>query len=174
MANEYGRKASSSGAESAGIGRRDPKSCIKCLGGSSAKLVATTDNPEWTKRFGQRIDNARLPNDEAERTELALVIGRDGHYLLEQIYATSEQLEYLQQIPAVETLRQVWIQQYCWQEGQLEWRMRHKHGMAPAAITIISPYDLEARYGHKRTLTRGKINEGIVNLTSITVSKATN
>ena len=32
----------------------------------------------------------------------------------------------------------------------LEWRLRHKHGMPLAAITIISPYDLEARYGEKR------------------------
>ena len=106
--------------------------------------------PDWFKRYGQRIDNARLPNEEAERQELALVIGHDGYHLLAQIDAAPEQLRYLQQIPAVATLRQVWLQQYCWQEGQLEWRLRHKHGMPPAAITIISPYDLEARYGEKR------------------------
>jgi transposase len=99
-------------------------------------------------------------NDDLRRTEcvnrnetpkeLALVIGRDGHHLLTQINAAPEQLRYLQYIPAVETLRQVRIQQYCWQDDQLEWRLRHKHGMPPAAITIISPYDLEARYGEKR------------------------
>lgn len=106
--------------------------------------------PDWFKLYGQRIDNARLPNEEAERTELALVIGHDGYHLLAQVYAAPEQLAYLRHLPAVETLRQIWIQQYCWQDGQLEWHQRHKHGMLPAAITIISPYDLEARYGQKR------------------------
>lgn len=106
--------------------------------------------PEWYKRYGQRIDNARLPDDEKDRKELALVIGRDGYHLLEQIDDAPESLSHLKQLPVVKTLRLVWLQQYCVQDGQVVWRLRHKHGMAPAAKTIISPYDLEARYGQKR------------------------
>lgn len=106
--------------------------------------------PEWFQRYGQRIENARLPDKIAERTELALVIGRDGHHLLEQVYQAPEELAYLGRLAAVETLRQVWIQQYCWIDEEFHWRQRREQGMPAAAITISSPYDLEARYSQKR------------------------
>jgi transposase len=109
--------------------------------------------PAWFKRYGERIDNSRLPDKDTERTKLALVIGCDGLHLLRQVFAAPEKLAFLQQIPAVETLRQIWVQQYCWENEQLHSRSRRDHGMAPAAITIISPYDLQARYSEKRGMT---------------------
>ncbi|MBN1566174.1 MAG: IS1182 family transposase [Anaerolineae bacterium] len=106
--------------------------------------------PDWFKRYGQRMCEARLPDKDVDRDEFALVIGYDGQHLLEQLYATPDELAYLRTLPAVQTLRQIWLQQYCWQNGELQWRKRHEHGMPPAAITLISPYDLDARYSEKR------------------------
>lgn len=52
-------------------------------------------------------------------------------------------------IPAVETLRQVWLQNFEVSDGQLKWR-ENKH-TPPAGLYIGSPYDTEARYKLKRT-----------------------
>jgi transposase len=42
------------------------------------------------------------------------------------------------------------VQQFVWQEGQLQ--VRNKDDLPPAHLTIRSPYDHEAHYGHKRDL----------------------
>jgi transposase len=55
---------------------------------------------------------------------------------------------WLRQIPAVETLRRVWLQQYWLEDGQV--RRREPQNMPPAGEWIRSPYDTEARYGRKR------------------------
>jgi transposase len=52
------------------------------------------------------------------------------------------------EIPAVEILRRVWIQNDCWVEGQIHWR--GNDDVPPATLFINSPYDAEARYGKKR------------------------
>ena len=72
-------------------------------------------NPDWFERYGSRIEAYRLPKDKTEQQLLGLTIGRDGHQLLAAIYATDAP-PFLAQIPAVETLRQVWVQRY-WIDG---------------------------------------------------------
>jgi transposase len=106
--------------------------------------------PSWFERYGQRMDNTRLPDETEDREALAWLIGQDGYYLLNRIEAAPDSLAYLCQLPAVQTLRQIWLQHYCWIEGKLRWRLRHEHGLPPAAIAILSPYDPEVRYGEKR------------------------
>jgi transposase len=54
----------------------------------------------------------------------------------------------LSEIPAVETLRRIWIQNYVWVDGQLRWRSNEE--LPPGKQFINSPYDQEARYGKKR------------------------
>jgi hypothetical protein len=39
--------------------------------------------PEWVKRYGHRFDGSRLSKSETKRKELALEIGDDGYFLLE-------------------------------------------------------------------------------------------
>jgi transposase len=54
-------------------------------------------------------------------------------------------------MPAVETLRRVWLQQYYTTEaGPIRWRS--VTDLPPAHVFINSPYDPEARYGGKRDL----------------------
>jgi transposase len=105
---------------------------------------------EWVERYGRRVENYRLPASRAERGAEAERIGRDGHTLLAAVYATDSP-RWLRDVPAVETLRQVWVQQYYIVEGKVQWRSMEEHGIPPAHLFINSPYDPEAHCAAKRS-----------------------
>jgi hypothetical protein len=67
--------------------------------------------------------------------------------LLSDLYA-AEAPTFLREIPAVEILRSIWLQNYVWVEGQLRWRSNED--LPPGNQFINAPYDHEARYGKKR------------------------
>src|SRR6266702_2189682 len=70
---------------------------------------------------------------------------------LDAIY-TPEAPSWLWEVPAVETLRRVWLQQYYAPDaGLIRWRS--SVDSPPAHLLINSPYDPDARYGAKRDLT---------------------
>ena len=75
----------------------------------------------WVERYGQPLNEQRLPTDERERTLFAEAIGRDGRTLLQWIY-DEPQWYGLHVLPAVETLRQIWVQQFYEVDGHLHWR----------------------------------------------------
>jgi len=103
---------------------------------------------EWFDRYGKRFENWRLPQTKTERQELADTIGADGYHLLRAIYAASDH-PWLRNLPAVELLRQMWVQQFWCDEGQVKQR---KVKDMPAVNSLIrSPYDDEARYSTKRS-----------------------
>jgi len=83
-------------------------------------LLAHSD-PEWLDRYGHRIEESRLPQSQEDRLAVAELIGRDGSTLLAYTYA-AEAPAWLREIPAVEVLRRIWMQNYVWVEGQLHWR----------------------------------------------------
>jgi transposase len=103
--------------------------------------------PEWFDRYGPRMDTYRLPKTAATRAELGARIGADGRRLLQAVDAATDR-PWLREIPAVQTLRQVWAEQYTDPPGPLRWREAHE--MPPPADLITSPYDVEARYCTKR------------------------
>lgn len=72
-----------------------------------------------------------------------------GHYILSAI-DECQTAEGLHQIESVNILRQVWIQQYTFVEGQLVWRQSHTTGVPANKLSIESPYDPEARNRTKR------------------------
>lgn len=109
-------------------------------------LLAHSD-PEWVDRYGHRIEESRLPRGQEERQAIAERIGRDGSQLLTDLYAAEAPI-YLREVPAVEILRRIWIQNYVWMEGQIRWR--DNENLPPGKQFINSPYDQEARYGKKR------------------------
>jgi transposase len=78
-----------------------------------------------------------------------VTIGADGRRLLQAVEAATD-LPWLQDIPAVATLRRVWTEQYTEPPGPLRWRAVKDR--APAAELIASPYDPDARYSTKRDL----------------------
>jgi transposase len=101
----------------------------------------------WYDRYSHRVENYQLPKTEAARQALAAAIGADGQMLLQAIDVAVEQ-SWLQKVPAVQTLRRVWAEQYMEVHGALRWR-EVKEMPSPAEL-IASPYDPEARYSTKR------------------------
>lgn len=102
---------------------------------------------DWFDRYSVRFEQYRQPKTKAEQEELVLIIGNDGHHLLvalEQSYVPIG----LGQLSAVETLRQVWIQQYSFQDGHLVWRT--SADLPPNQLLIQSPYDTQVRNRTKR------------------------
>jgi transposase len=104
--------------------------------------------PEWFDRYGPRFEQYRLPKGKAERASLAETIGRDGYRLLQAVHGATAPV-WLRAVPAVETLRQVWLQQYYVEGDLLRWRTAEE--LPPGALMIQSPYDVEARYSTKRS-----------------------
>lgn len=105
--------------------------------------------PDWFERYGSRFSNYRLPKSKDKRQILAEEIGEDGWYLLDRLYADTTPAQ-LRAVPAVETLRCIWVQQFYYQEDKMHWR--DKNNVPPAAVMVASPYDVEVRYSHKRNM----------------------
>ena len=106
-------------------------------------------NPDWFERYGTRMDAYRLPKKKAEQQTLAETIGQDGFDLLAAIDAPQAP-DWLQEVPAVKHLRQVWEHQYeQLEEKGLRWRKASEG--PPAAERSNSPYDTEAKYSVKRS-----------------------
>jgi transposase len=102
---------------------------------------------EWVERYGQRLEHERLPKQEEERKHYANQVGADGWTLLHALEAPST-ADWLKTLPAVMTLRTIWEQQFEPIEQGGQWRTEPA---LPAAELINSPYDLDARYGKKRS-----------------------
>ena len=105
-------------------------------------------NEEWVKRYSTRIEDHHQPKSKSKREELANIYGEDGLQLLNAVFETSSP-DWLRQIPAVEILRRVWIQQYYLDGDRLRWRTSQE--IPPASVMISSPYDPDAHYAKKHT-----------------------
>lgn len=111
--------------------------------------MRTHSQPDWVERYATRMEEYRLPAGQTERRIYAERMGADGLYLLNAIYAPDAE-PWLRRLPAVETLRQVWVQNYSWfDEDHLRWRTADE--IPPAGLYISSPYDLDVRYSRKRS-----------------------
>ena len=69
---------------------------------------------------------------------MAELIGRDGSNLLTAL-SPADAPAWLREIPAVEILRRIWVQNYVWVEEQLHWRSNDQ--LPPGNQFINSPYD---------------------------------
>jgi transposase len=105
----------------------------------------------WVERYGRRVEQYRLPKEDAHRQALATTIGQDGYQLLAACLDPSAPL-LVRTAPAIEILRRVWIQQYyrCDDPSAPIVRWRTTAEQPPSAQIISSPYDPEARYKTKR------------------------
>jgi transposase len=92
--------------------------------------------PAWYPRYGLRSDQVRLPKDASKREALARQIGADGYQLLAWVRAADPSLG-LRELPALEALRRIWLQQYyrCTVPGReaLRWRTGGVGAHAPPA-----------------------------------------
>ena len=103
---------------------------------------------EWYDRYGRRFEQWRMPQKDSEWEALFDTVGQDGYWLLQAVYDPASP-SWLREIPAVQTLRQVWLQRFYVQGEQLH--RRQSNNMPSAERLIISPYDTEARMSIRRT-----------------------
>jgi transposase len=105
---------------------------------------------EWVERYGPRSEDSRSPLGEAERQAFAEDIGQQGRELLDALFDPTAP-EWLRQVPAVEILRQVWVQNYQRIDEVVRWRS--SENIPPPSRYIGTPYDEEAHYSKKRSTT---------------------
>ena len=111
---------------------------------------------DWARRYGTPMTSWRPPAPKAKQDELAIAYARDGYALLEAVYDPSSP-GWLREIPAVDVLRLVLLQNYTrviYADGREVVRRREKEpegdGLPPGHLRIASPYDADARWGVKR------------------------
>jgi hypothetical protein len=111
--------------------------------------------PDFARRYGTPMTSWRPPQSEARREELAIAYARDGYALLEAVYDQAAPA-WLRELPAVEVLRRVLVQNYTRTitGGREVVKRREREpegeGLPPGHARIASPYDLDARWGVKR------------------------
>jgi transposase len=128
------------------------RAALEALAAAAPDWLVTVIDPSWTERYAARIDSWRLPASETKRAALATQYGRDGYRLLEAVTAAAAP-GWLRQLPALDALRRIWIQQYYRridESGERVIRREAEHGLPPGRRTLRSPYDLDARHGEKR------------------------
>jgi transposase len=102
---------------------------------------------DWPERYLARWEDYHLPKSKAKRFELGEQVGRDGIELLEMVYSEAAP-PLLRDIPAVETLRQIWVQNFYEDDSGLHWRQAGN--IPPAGRMICSHFDLQMRFNTKR------------------------
>jgi transposase len=129
------------------------RAALESLAAVAPGWLSGVVDESWQRVYGARIDNLRLPENEPARKQLAVQYGRDGYLLLEAVYADHAP-GWLAQLPAVETLRAVWVQQYYrivdeHRGEEVIRREADEHGLPPGRLRLVCPYDLDARYSEK-------------------------
>jgi len=111
---------------------------------------------DWTARYGTPMTAWRPPASQARQAELAITYARDGYALLEAVHDKTAPT-WLRELPAVDVLRQVLLQNYTrtiTADGREVIKRRQKEpegdGLPPGHTRIASPYDTDARWGVKR------------------------
>jgi transposase len=111
---------------------------------------------DFARRYGTPMTSWRPPVSQAKRDELAIAYARDGYALLEAVCGP-EAPPWLREVPAVDVLRQVLVQNYTrmiTEDGREVVKRREKEpdgdGLPPGHMRIASPYDTDARWGVKR------------------------
>jgi transposase len=124
------------------------RATLNVLATVDPKWLSSNVETAWFLKYAKRFESAGQPRTKERIIAAAEEVGRDGMVLLESIWSERTP-EYLRSLPAVETLRQCWLSQFFLDDGVLRWR--HAGNLPPSPTRIDSPYDLDARYGVKRS-----------------------
>ncbi len=71
---------------------------------------------DWFKRYSLRVEEFRLVDGKQARVDYLEQVGRDGFELLQRVFSISSP-NYLADLPIIETLRQVWLHHFWFNEG---------------------------------------------------------
>lgn len=112
--------------------------------------------PGWADRYRARVDSWRLPVSQTKRDRLAIAYGSDGYALVQAVYAPFSPA-WLRELPAVQALRVMLIQNYTRSIGRngrevVERRQplsEGGQGLPPGRYRLTSPYDTDARWAAK-------------------------
>ena len=96
----------------------------------------------------KRVDDSRLPEKAKDRDAYAQLIGNDGATLLDALWSEVAP-GWMRSLPAVETLRRVWVEQFMIVDGVAQ--LRPAEFLAQSSARIHSPYDTQARFASKRS-----------------------
>jgi transposase len=121
---------------------------LNILASAAPEWLRDHTDVSWLERYASRASDYRLPKSQAKRLAWALEVGKDGLALLTALDADSSPGE-LCTLPALQTLRQVWEQNFRLEDGQVQWRSNEQ--LPPAGQYINSPHDPDARYALKGT-----------------------
>jgi transposase len=131
------------------------RAALEALAAAAPDWLAGVIDASWQQVYGARIDNLHLPVSESKRRELMVRYGTDGYFLLEQVHGPGAPA-WLRELPAVQALRRIWVQQFyrevtgSGQEVRRREMLPDGDGLPPGRTQLISPYDLDARYSIKR------------------------
>jgi len=131
------------------------RAALEALAAAAPDWLAGVIDASWQQVYGARIDNLHLPESESKRRELMVRYGTDGYFLLEQVHGPGAPA-WLRELPAVQALRRIWVQQFYREVTRSGQEVRRREmlpdgdGLPPGRDRLISPYDLDARYSIKR------------------------
>ncbi len=125
------------------------RAALNSLAVAAPDWLRAHSDPVWVDRYGPRVDDTRLPEKPEARRELAKTVAADGYRLMEALSAPDAPV-WLREIPAVQTLRRVWIERFSREDEGVEER-GDAQGRPSSAGMISSPDDPDARYATKRT-----------------------
>jgi Transposase DDE domain len=131
------------------------RAALEALAVAAPRWLASVIGSSWAEVYSARIDNLRLPESRTKRGELMVRYGTDGYHLLDAVHDPGSP-GWLVELPAVQALRRIWIQQFYRDLDGARQEVRRREptpdgdGIPPGRDRIISPYDLDARYSVKR------------------------
>jgi len=151
------------------------RTALEALARLDDAWLAGVIQPQWAERYGRSARHERQPTSAAAVRQYVEQVGADGIALLHAVYSPTAPTGG-PQVGAVEVLRQVWVQQYWYDEsGQPRWReakmsrarksregtARRRTGTKAAdddtelarvpwsSLEVVSPHDPHARFSHK-------------------------
>jgi transposase len=130
------------------------RACLEALAvAAPGWLASVVEVSEWAHRYGPRVDSWRLPAAQAKRDRLATVYGSDAVTLLRAVFSPAAPV-WLAELPAVQTLRTVLVQNYrIYTDGRgrevVKRREADVDGLPPARLRLTSPYDIDTRWAAK-------------------------
>jgi len=86
------------------------RAALNALTAVAPDWLSAHADADWFDRSSVRIEESRLPKGQAAREEDAAQVGTDGLRLLEAV-STRSAPAWLREVPAVQILRRVWVQQ---------------------------------------------------------------
>ncbi len=125
------------------------RAALNALASADPEWLREHADPEWFERYGRRIEDQRLPKGKEAREEYLRTVGADGIRLLAHI-DDPRTPQILKELAEVEILRRLWEQHYERSDGEI--RALDPKEMPEAARRIESPYEVEARYSTKRSM----------------------